>query len=104
MKDSNNGSSTLVHKQSAEEEEEEGEGAAVEGLEDAEANQRLINQLRARIVELEMRGDHLKMEKEQLEVRFQLGSLEKSVALQFIHKRCLFPLRVNIRLKVKNLL
>lgn len=35
---------------------------------DAEANQRLINQLRARIVELEMRGDHLMEEKEQLEV------------------------------------
>lgn len=39
------------------------------GAEDAEANQRLISQLKSRIVELEMRGDHLMNEKEQLEVR-----------------------------------
>ncbi|KAG7169287.1 hypothetical protein Hamer_G022249, partial [Homarus americanus] len=39
---------------------------------DTEANQRLINQLKARIVELEMRGDHLMDEKEQLERAFKL--------------------------------
>ena len=40
-----------------------------DGSGDTEANQRLINQLKSRIVELEMRGDHLMNEKEQLEVR-----------------------------------
>lgn len=45
------------------------DGAPGDGSEDAEANQRLINQLKSRIVELEMRGDHLMSEKEQLEVR-----------------------------------
>ncbi|XP_068202573.1 microtubule-associated protein futsch-like isoform X2 [Palaemon carinicauda] len=39
---------------------------------DPEANQRLINHLRARISELEARGDHLKDEKEQLEMAFKL--------------------------------
>nr|XP_045586653.1 uncharacterized protein LOC123748522 [Procambarus clarkii] len=39
---------------------------------DTEANQRLINQLRARIVELEMRGDHLMDEKVELERAFRL--------------------------------
>ncbi|KAK7076938.1 hypothetical protein SK128_021469 [Halocaridina rubra] len=39
---------------------------------DPEANQRLINQLRARIAELEMQSDHLKEEKEQLEMAFKL--------------------------------
>ncbi|XP_045138539.1 uncharacterized protein LOC123520364 isoform X3 [Portunus trituberculatus] len=47
-------------------------GASSGGSEDAEANQRLINQLKSRIVELEMRGDHLMNEKEQLERAFKL--------------------------------
>ncbi|XP_064109139.1 LOW QUALITY PROTEIN: uncharacterized protein LOC135217304 [Macrobrachium nipponense] len=57
---------------SAKEEGEGGEDDAANANDDPEANQRLINQLRARISELEVRGDHLKDEKEQLEMAFKL--------------------------------